>query len=123
MAANLLRHERFDRAPVALPKRRRGPLPRGVVSIKTASRLKVGVLAEVVGSRDKSENDGIRVLIKHFDPRTRHCWLTKSLGRVIRCSDGALDTEVWFKPEQLRRVWTGLSTNERIQLRMRRAAS
>lgn len=122
--ANVLRHERFERGAPTLPvKRRRGPLPRNVVPIKRASRLKVGLLAEVVGTHDKPENDGIRVLINKFDPSTRHCWLTQSLDRKIRCSDGEFDRFVWFKPEQLRRVWTGLSTNERLQLRLRRAAS
>jgi hypothetical protein len=113
----VLTHERFQHVPTLPQKRRRGRLPPGVVSIKHASRLRVGVLAEVVNSSIEA-NNGIRVVITHFDPRTRHCWLTKSFERAIRCSDGALDTEVSFKPEQLRRVWKGLSENERIQLRM-----
>ncbi|HEY0939380.1 MAG TPA: hypothetical protein VGE08_04710 [Steroidobacter sp.] len=122
MAANVLRmypHSLF-KAPER--SKRRGRLPRGVANIKHYSRLKVGVLAEVAGSRDKPENDGIRVLITKFDPSSRHCWLAQSLDRKIRCSDGELDRFVWFKPEQLRRVWTGLSPNERLQLRLRRAA-
>lgn len=122
MAANVLRHERFQRVPMPPQKRRRGPLPRGVVSIKSVSRLKEGMLAEISGSRDKSENAGIQVLITKFDPSSRHCWLVQSLGRKIVCNDGELDRFVWFKPECLRRLWTGLSTNERIQLRLWRAS-
>lgn len=121
MVANVLRHERFQGVPVQPQKRRRGPLPRGVVSIKRTPRLHIGVVAEIVGSRDSPENNGIRVLIMEYDPQQRpHCWLTKSLGPPIRCNDGALDKDVWFKDCQLRRVWTGLSENERIQLRLRR---
>lgn len=122
MAANVLRHERFQRVPMQPQKRRRGPLPRGVVSIKSASRLRVGALAEIVDTPTKV-NDGIRVVVIDFDPASPYCWECKSLGRDLRCKDGTMARTVMFKSSYLRRVWTGLSANERIQLRLRRAAS
>ena len=101
---------------------RRGRLPRGVAAIKAAAWLRVGVLlAEVISSR-KRANAGIRVRIMGFDPDESYCWLVKSLGRPIRCSDRQL-AEAWFKDEQLRRVWTDLTANEHIQFRLRRGVS
>ena len=120
MAANVLRHERFERSPVQLPKRRRGPLPRGVVSIKSVGHLRVGAIAEVVNASIQ-ENNGLRVVITHFDPSSTHCWDCKSLGRDIRWTEGGAGRTASLRPRNLRRVWTGLTTNERIQLRMRRA--
>lgn len=122
---NLLSHPRFAcrldcSPPVTQP--RRGRLPRGVAAIKAAAWLRVGVLlAEVISSR-KRANAGIRVRIMGFDPDESYCWLVKSLGRPIRCSDRQL-AEAWFKDEQLRRVWTDLTANEHIQFRLRRGVS
>lgn len=122
MAANILRHERFARVPTPLQKRRRGKLPRGVVSIKGASRLRVGALAEVVNASIE-ENSGLRVVITDFDSTSQHCWECKSLGRDIRWTAGGAGRTASLRPRNLRRVWVGLSTNERIQLRMLRGAS
>jgi hypothetical protein len=119
-AANVALHPTFLWPVRPAVKRRR--LPPGVSNIRHVSRLKVGALAEIIGRR-KRENNGIRVIIKGFDADSAHCWLVKSLGGPIRCSDGALDTEVYLKDGQLRRLWTGLTANERLQLRLRRAAS
>jgi hypothetical protein len=45
----------------------------------------------------------------------------QSLGRDIVCNDGKLaKKEVWFKPKQLRRLWTGLSGDELVKLSLRR---
>lgn len=117
--ANVLRHERFESVPARPQKRRRGRLPRGVASIKRTHRLKEGDFAEIVGEREEAENHGIRVVITLFSLKEHpYCWLVKSLGRAIRCKNGSLYREVWLKDENLRRLWTGLGENERIQLRM-----
>jgi hypothetical protein len=121
MVANVLRHQRFERVPALPVKRRRGPLPRGVVSIKSASRLRVGVLAEIVDTPTKA-NDGIRVVVIDFDPGSPYCWECRSLDRDLRCNDGAMARTAMFKSTHLRRLWTGLSTNDRIKLRMWRGA-
>lgn len=122
MSAVVLRHERFERAPELPQKRRRGPLPRGVVSIKGASRLRTGALAEVVNASIE-ENNGLRVVITDFDSRSQHCWECKSLGPDIRWTEGGAGRTALFRPRNLRRVWTGLTANERIRLRLLRGAS
>jgi len=114
-AATVLRHERFEGVPAHPQKRRRGPLPRGVVSIKSSPRLRVGALVEIL-SRDK------RARILDFDWREDSSVEVQSLDGPIPCNDGSTSMTAWIKPSNLRRVWTGLSTNERIQLRIRRAS-
>jgi hypothetical protein len=101
--------------------RRRGPLPRGVVSIKHASRLRVGALAEVVNASIE-ENNGLRVVITDFDSSSNHCWVCKSLDRDIRWTEGGAGQTASLRSRNLRRVWVGLSANERTRLRMRRAS-
>jgi hypothetical protein len=118
---NVLKHERFERVPVALPKRRRGPLPRGVASIKGMSKLRVGALAEVVNAVMEG-NNGLRVVITNFDASSQYCWECKSFGPDIRWAEGGAGRTAWFRPRNLRRIWTGLSANERIQLRLLRTS-
>lgn len=121
MSAVVLRHERFERVAVRQP-RRRGRLPGNVASLKGAARLRVGVFAEVVKA-SLTENNGARVLITDFDPKTSHCWECKSLGRDIQWTEGGSGRTALFKSRNLRRLWVGLGEREQIQLRMLRGAS
>lgn len=106
--ADLLRHERFERPPVALPKHR-GRLPRGVVSIRSVPRLKVGDLAEVFDV--EHADNGKRVRITGFDPgNDGFNFMCESLDGPIACDDGSLATTIWTKPRELRRLWTGNTT-------------
>jgi hypothetical protein len=123
--ANVLRHERFERAPVAAPKRRRSRLPAGVVSIRDAVRLPVGSVAViVVGTKIKrdtesGQNLGKCVRITHHDPRSAFSVLVDSLdGPLALDGGGKALKDIRYRPANLRRVWTGLSENERIQLRL-----
>ena len=129
--ANVTLHPTFL-WPVRLPaKRRRGRLPSGVVSIFDAVRLPVGSTAEIVPSTkikqdtEPHENWGKRVLITHHDPRTAFSVFVDSLDGPLALDGGGKDVKnIRYRPANLRRLWTGLSENERLQLRcMRRAAS
>jgi len=123
MAANVLRHERFERVPAQPRKRRRGPLPRGVTHISHAPRIRDGVIAEMIGRKNNKRNAGIRVSVVKFDASSQWCWAVKSLGRPIACNSGEMAVDgVWCRDRELRRLWRGLSENDRIKLRMWRAS-
>ena len=122
MSAAVLTHPHFQSAPAPV-KRRRGRLPRGVVSIRSVPRLRIGVLAELF-DQVRSEDNGKRVHITRHDPANAgYHYEGESLDGPIQCEGGAFEKFVWFKPAELRRLWTGLSERERIQLRLLRGAS
>jgi hypothetical protein len=123
-AGTVLRHEHFERAPMRPQKRRRGPLPRGVVSIRGRRvNLRVGDRAELVGyTTTYAEDNGKRVRIVDVD--VGRGWIgVRSLDGPLRCDNGGTTTELDVRATNLRRVWTGLTENERIQLRLLRGAS
>lgn len=107
MSATILKYERFERPPVAVPKRLRGRLPRGVASIQSVQRLRVGVLAEVF-DQERPEDNGKRVRITGFDPNNDgYHFACESLDGPIQCEGGSFATMIWFKPEERRQLWTG----------------
>lgn len=122
MAADVLRHERFERAPVQPQKRRRGRLPQGVLSIRSrAVWFRIGDRAELVGFTTYAEDNGTCVRVVGMD--ATHSWIeVRSLGGPLRCDDGSTATELEVRAKHLRRLWVGLTENERIQLRLLRGA-
>lgn len=121
-AATVLRHERFERVPVQPQKRRRGRLPRGVVSIqRRAVWFRNGDRAELVGFETYPEDNGKRV---HIVSVEADGWIgVLSLDGPLHCDDGSTAIELEVGAQHLRRLWTGLSEDERIQLRLWRGAS
>lgn len=115
-SATILHHERFDRVPAQPQMRRRGPLPHGVGYIEPSPRLRVGALVEIV-SRGK------RARVLGFDDREAYSVEVQSLDGPTPCNDGSASAKAWVKPSNLRRVWTGLSEDERIKLKLLRVAS
>lgn len=114
--ANVLKHERFARPPAAPNKRRRGRLPRGVVSFRPTCRLTIGKLAELVGYIKGAEDNGKRVRIIDYRLNDACSFRVESLDGPLLCDDGDTTLKVWVMPKNLRRVWTGLSQDELAQL-------
>lgn len=119
--ANVLRHERFERAPVVLPKRRRGSLPCDVVSIKRGfQRLPVGVTAVIVAaaSRDTEprQNIGKRVVVTGHTSGKFSVYVDSLDGPLALDGGGKDVKDIRYRPANLRRVWHGLTTAERRAL-------
>ena len=84
--------------------------------------LRAGDRAELVGyTTTYAEDNGKRVRIVDVD--VTHGWIgVISLDGPLRCDDGGTTTELDVRATNLRRVWTGLSEDERLQLRLLRGA-
>lgn len=57
---------------------------------------------------ERPEDNGKRVRIAGFDPNNDgYHFECESLDGPIQCEGGSFATMIWFKPEELRRLWTG----------------
>lgn len=123
MSSVLLTHARFQRPPV-VQKRRRGRLPGIVTWIPTNGydRLREGALGELAFGKSDPDN-GKRVRIVNIDLRDSCPVHVAALNGSLHCEDGSKTPDLWVKPHHVRRVWTGLTENERIRLRLSRGAS
>jgi hypothetical protein len=125
MSSVLVTHARFQRPPV-VQKRRGGRLPRGIVPIIARPPLRTGAVAEITASNGFEGNIGIHVriigqatddcdlVLAHFGRR----WECQSLDRDIERFDGTLNRVAPLANCELRRVWSGLTKDERIKLRL-----
>lgn len=123
--ANVLRHSRFERSPIASPKRAR--LPSGVVSITSVPRLRPGAVAIIVAAPslksdvEPRQNLGKRVRVTDISGRSGFCVLVDSLDGPLALDDGGRQVgDIRYRPANLRRAWVGLSNNERVRLSMLR---
>lgn len=121
---NVLKHERFERAPVASPKRRRGPLPRGVVAITAVKRLPIGSTAVIVAAPSKdtepSQNIGKRVVITAHTRGAFSVCVDPLDGPLALDGGGVSVRDICYRPANLRRLWIGLTANERMKLALLR---
>lgn len=122
--APVLRHERFERARTLPGKRRGGRLPRTVAALRLwhTRRLKLGAMVEIVGLKNAA---GTRARVVDYDLPSAdgHSIKIQSVDGPLLSDNGTRVGEMWLRPTNLRRLWTGLSENERVQLRLWRAAS
>lgn len=117
----VLTHAAFQRPPV-LQKRRRGRLPAVVTWIATnGDRLKPGTRGELKFKDAGDPDNGKAVTIADINLADSCPIHVVALGEPLTCDDGTPSNDLWVKPSAVRRVWTGLTENERAKLRLWRS--
>lgn len=117
----VLTHARFQRPPVR-QKRRRGRLPGIVTWIPNGyDRLKPGARGELTFEVGDPDN-GKRVRIVSVDLREDCPIHVEAINCSLNCEDGSPSSDLYVKPHNVRRVWTGLTENERIKLQLWRSS-
>ena len=122
MSNVVLTHARFQRPPVS-QKRRRGRLPGIVTWIPNGyDRLKPGARGELRFKDAHDRDNGKRVRIVSVDIAVDCPIHVASLDGPLHCEDGSPSNDLYVKPHHVRRVWTGLTENERIKLQLWRSS-